>query len=94
MYKKGNAAPSLHPDSAANMCRTCAGTCFSANFPPITAWARIGSVGVTQAAMTSDERKLCPGSNPQIKRAVIIHPHIITGASRMSSVRQCRQTYA
>ena len=61
MKRNGNAAPSLQPLSAASRWRKCAGTCLSAYFPPTTAAARMGSVGVRHAATTRDERKLSPG---------------------------------
>lgn len=61
MNKNGKAAPSLQPLSAANKWRMCAGTCLSAHFPPMTAAARMGSVGVRHAATTRDERKSSPG---------------------------------
>ena len=56
-------------DSAASRCRRCAGTCLSAYFPPIMAAARIGSVGVRQAATARDERKLRFGMNAYMKAA-------------------------
>ena len=54
MKRKGYAAPSLHPLSAASRCLRWAGTCLSAYLPPTTAAARIGSVGVRQAATAKD----------------------------------------
>ena len=56
--RNGKAAPSLHPLSAARMC---AGTCLSAHFPPTTAAARMGSVGVKQAAMARHGMKFRGG---------------------------------
>ena len=61
MYRNGNAAPSLHPDSAASKCLIWAGTCLSAHLPPTTAAARIGSVGVRHAATAKLHRKFRPG---------------------------------
>jgi hypothetical protein len=61
MNRKGNAAPSLQPHSAAKRCLIWAGTCFSAYLPPTTAAARMGSVGVRHAATARDERKLSFG---------------------------------
>jgi len=62
-YKNGNAAPSLHPDSHCNKCLICDGTCFCANFPlPTTEAAKIGSVGVAQAATTNAPRKESRGT--------------------------------
>lgn len=71
-----------------------AGTCLSANLPPITAWAKIGSVGVTPAAITSEARNVRSGIRPQISRAEIIHPHSMHGPRRKKSDRQCRFMYA
>ena len=61
MYRNGNAAPSLHPDSAASKCLIWAGTCLSAHLPPTTAAARIGSVGVRHAATAKLHKKFKPG---------------------------------
>ena len=55
--KNGKAAPSLQPLSAARRWRMCAGTCLSAHFPPTTAEAKIGSVGVKHAATARLEMK-------------------------------------
>lgn len=74
MYKNGKAAPSLHPDSAASRCRKCAGTCLSAYFPPMTAAARIGSVGVRHAATARLLTKLRPGMRAKIKPAETNQP--------------------
>lgn len=73
--RKGNAAPSFDPDSACNKCRICAGTCLSANFPPTTACARMGSVGVRQAAMARAERNSILGKMAQTKSAEMSQPH-------------------
>ena len=44
----------------------CPGTFFIANLPPIIAAARIGSVGVKQAAIASDEIKDNEGKSAHI----------------------------
>lgn len=46
----------------------------SAYFPPITAAARIGSVGVKQAPTARDERKDNPGIREYINPAETNHP--------------------
>ena len=74
MKRKGNAAPSLHPLSAASKCRMWAGTCLSAHFPPTTAAARMGSVGVRHAATARLDRKLRLGIKAQIRPADTNHP--------------------
>jgi hypothetical protein len=76
--RKGNAAPSFDPDSACNKCRICAGTCLSANLPPTTAWAKIGSVGVRQAAMARAERNSIFGKMAQTNSAETSQPHCAT----------------
>lgn len=53
----------------------CAGTCLSAYLPPITAAARIGSVGVRQAATAKLERKLRPGTRAKMRPADTNHPY-------------------
>ena len=74
MKRNGNAAPSLQPLSAASKCRMCAGTCLSAHFPPTTAAARMGSVGVRHAAMAREERKLRPGMRAYMSPAETNQP--------------------
>jgi hypothetical protein len=74
-HKKGNAAPSLQPDSADNKCLICVGTCFVANRPPTTACAKIGSVGVTQAAIARHVRNWRCGIIAHMRSAVTSQPH-------------------
>lgn len=94
MYRKGKAAPSLLPLSAERRWRMWAGTCLSANLPPMTAWVKMGSVGVTPAATTSEARNVRSGIRPQMRRAETIHPHTMHGPRRKKSDRQCRFMYA
>ena len=74
IHRKGYAAPSLQPLSAASRWRRWAGTCLSAYLPPTTAAARMGSVGVRQAATARDDRKFSPGIRAKIRAADTNHP--------------------
>jgi hypothetical protein len=55
MLKKGNARPSFAADSALRIRRRFTGTFLIANLPPTIAAQIMGSVGVRQAAITSDD---------------------------------------
>ena len=87
MKRKGKAAPSLQPLSAANRWRKCAGTCLSAYLPPTTAAARMGSVGVRHAATTREERKLSPGISAYISAPDTNQPYRPARVSSTGRVR-------
>ena len=55
------------------------GTCLSAYLPPITAAARMGSVGVRQAATARLERKVRPGTRANMRAADTNHPFYFFG---------------
>src|ERR1700753_1446384 len=92
---KGNAIPSLHPDSADKRSLKCFGTRF-ANLPfPTTDDARTGSVAVTQAAQQRLPKNVSRSLNiHQIKSVVMIHPKPMTGTRRRLTDFQCRFMYS
>src|SRR5271156_2623057 len=90
---KGNAMPSLHPDSAERTSRRCLGTRL-ANLPlPTTDEARTGSVAVTQAAMHKDSSHDNGIIIHQMKRLVMSQPNVMTGTRRNTTDFQCRSMY-
>src|SRR5579871_1299995 len=92
---KGNAMPSLHPDSADSKSRRCLGTRL-ANLPlPTTDEARTGSVAVTHAAQQRLSNQLSLSMNiHQMNKLVMSQPKVMTGTRRNTTLLQWRSMYA
>ena len=52
----------------------------SAYLPPTTAAARMGSVGVRQAATARDDKKFSPGIRANMRAADTNHPYLYANA--------------
>jgi hypothetical protein len=63
--------------------------------PPTTAAARIGSVGVRQAATARDDRKFSPGMRAKIRAADTNHPYVtaVSGLQSAEKAERSAKTY-